>query len=129
MVCVDTDFVIDLGRKDQKALKKLLEFEKNGESVFTTVVTVAELYHGANRARDKTRALADVKGDLARFSVLDLSYDSAMLWGELAEKLKSNSIGELDLFIASIALANDQTLITRNKKHFERVPSLNVDGW
>jgi tRNA(fMet)-specific endonuclease VapC len=129
MVCVDTDFIIDLGRKNQKALEKLEKFEKNSENIFTTAVTVAELYHGANRARDKVRALADVKGDLARFSVLNLDYDAAMLWGELAERLKSNSIGELDLFIASIALANKQTLITRNVKHFERVPKLQVEDW
>ncbi|MEM2139973.1 MAG: type II toxin-antitoxin system VapC family toxin [Nitrososphaera sp.] len=129
MVCVDTDFLIDLGRKNQKALEKLQEFEANGENVLTTAITVAELYHGANRAKNKTRALANVKDDLARFQILDLNYDSAMLWGELSERLKSNSIGELDLFIASIALANKQTLITRNAKHFERVPGLTVDGW
>ena len=46
------------------------------------------------------------------------------LYGEL----KSNTIGDRDhLFIASIALANKQALVTKNKKHFERVPDLQVE--
>jgi tRNA(fMet)-specific endonuclease VapC len=58
-----------------------------------------------------------------------LDYDSARTWGVLAEKLKSNPVGELELFIASIALANKQTLVTKNKKHFERIPELQVESW
>ncbi|HUG97130.1 MAG TPA: type II toxin-antitoxin system VapC family toxin, partial [Nitrososphaera sp.] len=67
--------------------------------------------------------------DLSRFSVLNLDYESARIWGELAERTKSNSIGELDLFIASIAIANKQTLLTRNIKHYERVSDLTVESW
>ena len=70
-----------------------------------------------------------MKNLLSRFHILDLDYGSATLWGELAEKLKSNGIGDLDLFIASIALANGHTLITRNIKHFERMPGLTVESW
>jgi hypothetical protein len=49
-------------------------------------------------------------------------YEICKIWGELARSLKSETIGDRDLFIASIALANKQTLVTKNKKHFERVP-------
>ncbi|NOJ27075.1 MAG: PIN domain nuclease, partial [Nitrososphaera sp.] len=54
---------------------------------------------------------------------------SGRIWGELAQSLKSDTIGDRDLFIACIALSNKQTLITRNKKHFERVSGLQVEGW
>jgi tRNA(fMet)-specific endonuclease VapC len=129
MVCVDTDFIIDLGRGSQKAFDKLQELEGRGESIFTTSITVAELYHGAHRAKDRNRALAKTNVDLSRFSVLNLDYESARTWGELAEQTKSNSIGELDLFIASIAIVNKQTLLARNVKHFKRVPGLTVESW
>jgi tRNA(fMet)-specific endonuclease VapC len=49
--------------------------------------------------------------------------------GELDAAIKSSPIGESDLLIASIALANKQALITKNKKHFERIPGLQVEGW
>ncbi len=129
MVCADTDFIIDLGRGSQKAFDKLQEVEERGENIYTTAITVAELYYGAYRAKDRARALTDVKNDLSKFSVLNLDYESARTWVELAERTKSTSIGELDLFIASIALANKQVLLTRNVKHFERVPRLIVESW
>ena len=34
-----------------------------------------------------------------------------------------------DLFVASIALSNDATLVTRNTDEFRRVPGLRVDAW
>jgi tRNA(fMet)-specific endonuclease VapC len=63
------------------------------------------------------------------FAVLNLDYESAKTWAELAQSTKSNTIGESDLFIASIALSNKQSLITRNKKHFERIGGLQVEIW
>ncbi|MEM3065005.1 MAG: type II toxin-antitoxin system VapC family toxin, partial [Candidatus Nitrosotenuis sp.] len=43
--------------------------------------------------------------------------------------VKSGTIGDRDLFISSISLANRQVLLTKNKKHFERVPGLRVETW
>jgi len=42
---------------------------------------------------------------------------------------KLKKIGRADLLIASIALANDATLVTRNLKHFRQVPDLRVENW
>jgi tRNA(fMet)-specific endonuclease VapC len=49
----------------------------------------------------------------------------AQLWN--VERLKR--IGRADLLIASITLANDATLVTRNLKHFRQVPNLEVVNW
>ena len=38
-------------------------------------------------------------------------------------------VGRADLLIASIALANDATLVTRNLRHFRQVPNLKVVNW
>ena len=38
-------------------------------------------------------------------------------------------IGTPDLKIASIALANDATLITRNLRDFRKVPGLRAEDW
>ena len=128
MVCVDTDFIAGLDRRNDKAIARLETLGAGHEPIYTTTVSVAELYHGAYKTNDPSR-LVRVKNLLSRFHVLDLDYGSATIWGELAEKLKSNGIGDLDLFIASIALANGHTLITRNIKHFERMPGLTVESW
>jgi tRNA(fMet)-specific endonuclease VapC len=38
-------------------------------------------------------------------------------------------IGTQDLKIASIALANDATVLIRNTQDFSRVPSINFEDW
>ena len=38
-------------------------------------------------------------------------------------------IGTMDLKIASIAIANDATLLTRNAKDFAKVPGLKFEDW
>lgn len=131
MVCADSDFIVDLDRGRPAAIAKLDELEQRGEPVYTTAINVAELYHGAHSSQKNIdRAVGRIEKILGRFSILNLDYDSAKLWGELTGRLKkSNSIGELDLFITSMALANKQALVTKNKKHFEKVPGLQIEGW
>ncbi|NHI03648.1 hypothetical protein DYY67_2284 [Candidatus Nitrosotalea sp. TS] len=129
MVCAETSFIIALERREHSAIEKMRELEESGETVYITAITVAEIYHGAYTSKDRTRALKDSEELLNRFAVLNLDYESSRIWGQLATSMKSNTIGDRDLFIASIAIANRQTLITKNKKHFERVTSLDVEDW
>jgi|SRR5581483_1017659 len=128
-ICADTDFLIDLKDQEERAIKKLEQLQSRGEFVTTTVISVAEFYFGAFRAKDNATALAEADRLFEPFDILQLDYISAKLCGQLREKLKSNIIESLDLFIASIALANKQTLLTRNIKHFGRVPDLKIESW
>ncbi|MFN3654032.1 MAG: type II toxin-antitoxin system VapC family toxin [Candidatus Nitrosotenuis sp.] len=129
LVCADTNFLIALERNEADALAKLKELEKSGEMVYITSVNVAEYFGGAYGAKNKIKALKDAKEMLDRFSILNLDYESARIWGELSSSLKSGTIGDRDLFILSISLANKQVLLTKNKKHFERVAGLRVETW
>jgi tRNA(fMet)-specific endonuclease VapC len=38
-------------------------------------------------------------------------------------------IGRADLLIASIVLASDATLVTRNVRHFKQIPDLKIVNW
>jgi predicted nucleic acid-binding protein len=38
-------------------------------------------------------------------------------------------IGDMDALIASVALEQDELLVTRNIAHFQRVPGLRVEGY
>lgn len=53
--------------------------------------------------------------------------------GEVLRRLESNKrlkkIGRADLLIASIALANEAVLITRNLRHFRQIPNLRLENW
>jgi tRNA(fMet)-specific endonuclease VapC len=128
MVCLDTSFCIDLMRIDNtEAVNKLKEF--NGEMVNTTTITLAELYVGAYRSNNILHEVSKVDRLLQDIIVLTLDNQSAKKYGELHNQLRSDPIGDRDLFIASIVVSNNQTLLTKNVKHFERVPSLIVSSW
>ncbi|HZZ79499.1 MAG TPA: type II toxin-antitoxin system VapC family toxin [Gemmataceae bacterium] len=44
-------------------------------------------------------------------------------------KEKKTRAPTMDLRIASIVLANDATLLTRNLRDFQRIPGLKVEDW
>lgn len=129
MVCAETSFIIALERREKGAIKKMQELENRGETVYVTAITVAELYRGAYTSKNRVKALEDSEELLGQFAILNLDYESGRMWGQLASSMRSNTIGDRDLFIASIAIANRQALITENKKHFELVAGLDVEGW
>jgi tRNA(fMet)-specific endonuclease VapC len=129
MVCVDTDFLIDLSNREEKAVEKLKEISASGDTVYTTTISMGEYYTGAYRSSNKEIRVAKAREFLKAFVPMTIDHESARLWGQLSAELRSNTIGDLDLLIASIALSNKQVLLTRNKKHFERVPGLQVEGW
>lgn len=59
--------------------------------------------------------------------VLDFDQKAADIFKKLkADKVR---IGTMDLKIASIALANDAILVSRNLADFEQVPKLRVQDW
>jgi len=130
MVCFDTDFLIAFLQKDPDAIKKLEDLQESDDTAaITTTINAAELWKGAYRYKDGQKEAAKVKRLLDSLEMITLDRDSAKLAGELDVAIKSNPIGESDLLIASIALANKQAIVTKNRKHFERIPGLQVEGW
>ncbi len=66
-----------------------------------------------------------------RFDCIGLGIESAQQAGRLRAHLKKlgTPIGEYDLLIAGIALANKLTVVTHNTREFSRVPGLQVEDW
>lgn len=64
-------------------------------------------------------------------NVLTFNSQSVFIYGKIRAELegKGEIISHTDIQIASIALANDLTLITRNIKHFSRISGLRIEDW
>ena len=71
--------------------------------------------------------LETVVDSFARAQVLPFSAAAADDYDELRKQRVR--VGAMDLRIASIAIANQMTLLTRNTVDFERVPNLNFADW
>ncbi|MGB3293346.1 MAG: type II toxin-antitoxin system VapC family toxin [Phormidesmis sp.] len=101
------------------------------EDMAVCSVVKAELFYGAMRSRNPPRTLERQQNFLSRFVSLPFGDESAVLLGRIRAQLANagTPIGPYDLQIASIALANDLTLITHNVREFQRVEGLLLEDW
>ena len=132
MVCLDTSVLVAILRKDKLALQKLEEqSELDTSDISTTTINLCELYAGAYRSRDVQKELDRVTDLKNILRVLELNEGASRRYGELANSqvIRKNPIGDFDLIISSIAMEFDESLATRNKEHFARVPGLRLETW
>jgi tRNA(fMet)-specific endonuclease VapC len=66
---------------------------------------------------------------LSELLVVHFNAASARQFDNLRRFPKLKKIGRADLLIASIAMANRATLVTRNLRHFRQIPNLRVVNW
>lgn len=66
---------------------------------------------------------------LARFRIVMLDEAAAGQFDALRVNKKLNRMGHADLRIATIALANGATLVTRNTKDYAGVPNMKLENW
>lgn len=92
-------------------------------------IVAHELYYGAYKGQ---RAVENLKRlDALQFEVLEFDREDAQRAGELRAQLAAagTPIGPYDVLIAGQAWARDLTLITHNRREFERVPYIRVEDW
>lgn len=72
----------------------------------------------------------EVSETLLRQLVIVPFSDGAVRDFENLQKQKAlKKIGHADLLVASVALANRATLVTRNLRHFRQIPNLDLENW
>ena len=129
----DTDH-LTLFQLGNAAVSRRLAKQPAG-AVAISVVTAEESLRGRlaqlTRARDGTARIhcytqfATTLQSFTQFNIIP--YDEPVeVW---FHRLRSVRIGTQDLKIASIALANQLTLITRNRRDFARVEGLLLEDW
>ena len=121
----DTDVLVDyLSGHEPSAGRVAIELE-TGE-LHTTAITRFELLAGARSSRQE-RMIREL---LDAVPALPMDAESADQAAEVRRTLDSQGtpIGMGDSLIAGIVLAHQGVLMTRNLRHFERVPGLRISG-
>ncbi len=129
MVGVDTTFLIDLFRNDEKAIGVLEELSKSGERIATTVINMAELYRGAFLHSKTDEKIAEIEELKDLLIVLDMRIENAKYYGKIYAELKNKGrmAKDRDILIASIFLSSgERKIITRDKKHFNEIEEIEV---
>ena len=127
MVCVDTDVIIDFLKNKLYAVKAIDEFKRK-EEILTTSITVFELLKGIVRLEDEEEKIKTFQF-LGNVRILNFDIVASKKAASVFESLRKegNVMDTLDLMIASIALANNTSILTKNTKHFERVKELKLE--
>ena len=134
MVCLDTTFLIDVvkGKNFPKKFRDLFEDETD---ICVASPSIVELIKGI-RLKKNLKYVTDeeimkIEKILDSLIILDLEKKSAIIAGEIEANLRDRgeNIGTIDSMIGAICLENNETLITRNVKHFERIKGLKFEGY
>jgi tRNA(fMet)-specific endonuclease VapC len=101
------------------------------ESLAVTTVSVGELMHGALKSAQMTENLARLGVLLSKVTILPYEVAAARQFGRIKAQLEraGSAIGDLDIQIASIALAYGVPLVTHNQQHCGRIPGLIIEDW
>ena len=126
---LDTDICIFWLNGNEKIRKKV---KKVGTvNLKASVITFAELRFGAYNSLKVKENLENINNFFRKVKVLLLDQDAADRFGKIKANLrrKGEIIGDFDILIASIALSHDETLVTNNTDHFERISELKYENW
>lgn len=127
-ILIDTDVIIrgERGIFDLPAWLETL----NGKDPQIAAITVAELWHGAERATGahKTRRETYLQKIMEELPVVPYTESTALEHAKLWATLETSGkmIGFYDLIVAATALAEGSAVATFNTRHFDKVPGLRV---
>jgi len=125
---LDADVVI-------RGEKGTFDFEKwvashPSDQFEVAAITVAELWHGVERAYGKRRSAREnyLKAVLESVPIIpyteQTAYEQARIWADL--EASGKMIGYYDLIVGATALERGSEVATFNKRHFAQIKGLSI---
>jgi tRNA(fMet)-specific endonuclease VapC len=126
---IDTDWVIDHLNEVTSVSERLQELAPQGLAM--SVVSLAELYEGVYYSRNPEASMVSLQRFLNReLTLLGVDEETCKMFGRERGRLRAagQRIGDMDLMIAATALRHDLTLLSNNRRHFERIEKLHIES-
>lgn len=123
---IDTDYLIDATGNDPSAADTLARLSPHGFGV--SIISFGEIFEGAFGGVDPDKVLREYRTFLADYTMLPLTDPVMERFARTRAYLRRTGqlIPDLDLLIAATAVHHDLELLTRNLRHFRRVPDLSL---
>jgi len=127
---VDTDILSLFFRKNRNVVAHFREYLKEYGQINLSIITYYEIVSGLKH-KDARRQLGSFLEFAQRNVILPLTKRSVTISAERYADLRKQgqSVDDIDLLIAGVALANNLVLATRNRKHFGRIEGLEIADW
>jgi tRNA(fMet)-specific endonuclease VapC len=119
----------------------IAQIAKHSENVAITIITVQELFNGWNGKLNDPRQASNLSNLYTKLwktteffkiiTILNFDLDAENYYNRLRQNNRNLAKKKLekDLRIASIALVQNATVVTRNYKDFSQVPNLQIENW
>jgi tRNA(fMet)-specific endonuclease VapC len=132
---LDTDTITEFLYGDARVTARFHDVPE--ESVRISIVSVAEILQGllaaVNRSQSRGKTdictayadLLEAQADLATFLTAPYSTQAEAIYQAFPPAIKR--VGTNDCRIAATAIANNLIVVTRNTRHFERIPGVKFE--
>lgn len=137
MLILDTNHLSEIDQDTPKGRVLRQRLAGSTEDHFLPIVVSEEILRGwlalLNKARNADEQVHAYSkfgrslSELNKWTQLEWDHDTAAIFARL--RSEGVRIATLDLRIASIALAYQATLLSRNLRDFHQVPGLHVENW
>ncbi len=127
----DTTFIIDIMKKDLRAVEKAKSLTDASTSILVGSPTIFELCVGVGLSIRSSEEKEKVLSVIESLSHLPLDAASASKAGMIyAERIKDGTkIDPEDAMLAGIAVQNKEPLLTRNRKDFAGIHELKLESY
>lgn len=121
---IDTNIFIEHLRAKDKLATVLYNISCN-TNLFISAISLYELYMGAT-TKNKEKDIITLTKDLQVLSLTDsVSIKAAQIYHQL--RVTNQMIEFRDIFIAATCIVNNLSIVTHNKKHFNRIEGLVIE--
>ena len=126
---IDTDWAIHYLNKHAGIVERLQELQQQ-EGLGLSIVSLAELYEGVFYSRDPDGDERDLQDFLRGVTILGIDEEVCKIFGRERGRLRAAGmlVGDFDLLIGATALRHNLTLLTNNRRHFERIAGLRIES-
>jgi len=125
---VDTDWAIHHLNGHALIMQRLQDLQPEGLGL--SVLSLAEVYEGVYYSRNPAESERGLLAFLESVSLIGIDEETAKIFARERGRLRAAGmlIGDVDLFIAATALQHEVTLLTNNRRHFERIDGLRIES-
>jgi len=130
-VILDTNVIIRIMQGNPKVIRTVKRLERNQVRLNVSLITVYELYHSLERVsnpEERQQTIEAVLNSKPKYPADEVVMKKA---GRIDGRLTANGreIGAVDTIIAATAVVHEESILTENVKHFERVDGLSVETY
>lgn len=123
---IDTDILIDYTLRREPSTHVLSDLLEDGVAI--SILSYGELLEGILGRQSLQEREDAVTSILEIVTLINLSEEIVRMFAEIRSGLRRTGrlIGDFDILIGATAVIHDLTLLTRNVRHFERIPHLRI---